>query len=104
MPTTSRRTFLQAASSGALTAAASVSARAWVASPSRTLRIGLIGCGGRGSHDAGLFAANPDTEIAYVCDPDEGRRAVAAKAFGVADSHAVGDMRQVLADDNVDAV
>lgn len=104
MPTTSRRTFLKAASSSVVTAATFSSAHAWVAAPISILRVGLIGCGGRGTHDAGLFAANPDVEIAYVCDPDEGRRALAAKSFGVPDNRSIGDLRQLLADETVDAV
>ena len=63
-----------------------------------------IGCGGRGKHDAELLARNPDVEIAYVCDPDEGRRAQAAKQFSVSDSRAIGDMRQLLEDETIGAV
>ena len=40
------------------------------------IRVGLIGCGGRGLHDAELFQNSPNVEIAYVCDPDEGRDGV----------------------------
>ncbi|MGH9352598.1 MAG: twin-arginine translocation signal domain-containing protein, partial [Terriglobia bacterium] len=27
------------------------------------IRMGLIGCGNRGSYDMGIFAANPDVEV-----------------------------------------
>ncbi len=106
MPTArTRRTFLTTASAGAVAATAFSPAAAWVAGRTTgTLRVGLIGCGGRGTHVAGLFAGNPDVEIAYVCDPDDGRRALAAKHFGVSESRAIGDMRQLLADDALDAV
>ena len=101
---TNRRHFLQSTAAGTLTAAATSATHAWVAGPSGSVRVGLIGCGGRGRHDAGLFAENPDVEIAYVCDPDEERRTEAAKQFGVSDSRAIGDMRRLLEDETVGAV
>jgi predicted dehydrogenase len=68
------------------------------------LVIGLIGCGGRGVHDAGLFRDHTNAVVAYVADVDEGRRGRAAQEFGVETSHAVGDLRKILDDPSVDAV
>src|SRR5207249_4019164 len=68
------------------------------------LVIGLIGCGGRGVHDAGLFQSATSVDLAYVCDVDEGRRLAAAKRLGIDSSRAVADLRKILDDKAVDAV
>jgi predicted dehydrogenase len=99
-----RREFLQAASAGLATglAAAQPATAAQVASDK--LVAALIGCGGRGTHDANLFRNAPNVELAYVCDVDEARRNSAAHALGVPAGRAVGDMRKVLDDKAVDLV
>jgi predicted dehydrogenase len=99
---TSRRDFIEraAASAAALTLTATDAHAAKGANDK--LLVGLIGCGGRGVHDAGLFKNTPNVEIAYVCDVDEGRRFAAAQTLGVDSSRAVGDMRRVLDDKSVD--
>jgi predicted dehydrogenase len=74
------------------------------AAPTDKLTVGLIGCGGRGLHDLELFKSNPNVEIAYVCDPDAGRLATAAKKFGIPENRAVGDLRRLLDDTSLDAV
>jgi predicted dehydrogenase len=66
--------------------------------------VGLIGCGGRGIHDAGLFRDTTNVELAYVCDVDENRRRAAAHELGVPSSRAVSDLRRVLDDKSLDAV
>lgn len=104
---TDRRTFLQAASTGAMAAAflsAAPAKRAVARGPNEKLTVGLIGCGGRGVHDAGLFHDVPNVEIAYVCDPDESRRAAAAEKFHVPAERSVGDLRRLLDDKSLDAV
>ena len=68
------------------------------------LLVGLIGCGGRGGHDAGLFQKTDNVEVTAVCDVDEGRRRLAAKGLGVASGRAFDDMRRLLDDDSIDAV
>ena len=105
--TTDRRTFLQIASTEivAATALSALSAsRTLGADANNKLTVGLIGCGGRGLHDAGLFRDNPNVEIAYVCDPDEGRLASAAKQFAVPSSRTITDLRRMLDDKSLDAV
>ena len=64
--------------------------RARAAGANERMRIGLIGCGGRGRFDASLFSVRDDAEVAYVADPHQHRLAVAAKQFG---STSVGDWR-----------
>ena len=95
-----RRRFLQQA--GALTAAASIAAPAYVRALSANERvsIGIIGCGGQGSNLLKTFRRIAD--VAYVCDTDASRRRKAKELSGA--QHAVGDLRRVLDDTSVDAV
>ena len=102
---TNRREFLGHASAAVAAAAIVAGRRARGATPADDrLVVGLIGCGGRGVHDAGLFQNTPHVELAYVCDVDEGRRIAAAKSLGVDSTRAVPDLRRVLDDPTVDAV
>jgi predicted dehydrogenase len=100
---TTRRDFVKIASAGLAAGAviSSAPARAATAANDR-LVVALIGCGGRGVHDAGLFQKVDNVEIGWVCDVDESRRGEAAKKFGVESSHAVGDMRRILDEKSVD--
>lgn len=102
-----RRTFV-AGSTTALGLAALTSLRPRSASAANSangkLIVGLVGCGGRGTHDAGLFKDTPNVEVAYVCDVDDARRAATAAKLGVESSRAVSDMRRILDDKSVDIV
>lgn len=104
MSATNRRTFLQAASTGVLAATALHHARARAAGANARLSVGLIGCGGRGMHDAGLFKSNPNVEITWVSDADANRLASAAQSLGVPAARATGDLRRMLDDKSLDAV
>src|SRR4051812_48327720 len=98
-----RREFLEVVSSGI--AAASIAAvPSTVPAANEKIIVGLIGCGNRGRHDAGLVKKMPNVELAYVCDVDETRRGKAAEELGVAANRAVGDLRRILDDKAVDAV
>ncbi|MEX2026988.1 MAG: Gfo/Idh/MocA family oxidoreductase, partial [Pirellulaceae bacterium] len=99
-----RRDFLKAASTGLLAATALYAAPAIAKAPGDRIKFGMIGCGGRGGHDAQLFKSNPNVEIAYVCDCDAQRLATAAKSFGVPAKGVVTDMRRMLDDKSLDAV
>lgn len=99
-----RRSFLQVTAGSVAAATAWPSASAGSRSPNDTITVGLIGCGGRGTHDLQLFRDNPNVKVAYVCDADEARLATAAKGFGLSSDQAVGDMRRLLDDDKLDAV
>ena len=101
---TNRREFLELASSGIVAATA---VRAWGSSRDSAndkVIVGLIGCGGRGVHDAGLCQRTANVELAYVCDVDVSRRESAARSLGVDPSRAVDDLRRILDDRSVDAV
>jgi len=99
---TTRRRFLAASSAALATSTIAVARPARAAN--ETLTVGLIGCGGRGVHDAGLFQKTLNVRLAYVCDVDERRRGEAAAALGVDLAHAVGDLRRLLEDKSLDAV
>lgn len=98
-----RRAFLEVSSCGLAVALAAPAAASTKGATSK-LVVGLIGCGGRGLHVAGLFRNTPSVEVAYVCDVDEGRRQGAAKSLGVPAARAVTDLRRLLDDKTVDAV
>ncbi len=99
-----RRAFLKL-SAAALTATALRRGQAPAAAgANEKIIVGLIGCGGRGVHDAGLFRSTPGVEVAYVCDVDEGRRDRAAAELGIQSGRAVGDLRRILDDQTVNAV
>jgi predicted dehydrogenase len=67
------------------------------------VRVGLIGCGGRGRLVADLMATVPNVQFAAVCDVYEPNLAK-AKAWAGSTCRAVGDFRQVLDMTDVDAV
>jgi predicted dehydrogenase len=100
-----RREFLQAASAGAMaaTALSATAVRAANAANDK-LVVGLVGCGGRGTHDANLFKSTPNVELAYACDVDASRRENIAKNVGLPTNRIVGDMRRILDDKTVDIV
>jgi predicted dehydrogenase len=102
---TNRREFIhQVSTAVAATAAISAGPMRAATQAADKLIVALIGCGGRGVHDAGLFKDIPGVEVGYVCDVDESRRRAAAKSLGIDTSRAVGDMRKVLDDKSVTAV
>lgn len=102
---TSRREFVQLATAGLVSASAlQVGVASTARGPNETLVFGLIGCGGRGTHDAKLFQNTPNVKLAYVCDVDENRLRSASEALGVDGRHAVSDLRRILDDKSVDAV
>jgi predicted dehydrogenase len=99
---TTRRRFLKLASTGLI--ASAVRPRRASAAPGDKVTVGLIGCGGRGMHDAQNHQSNSGVEIAWVCDPDAGRLGIAQRAFHIPSERAVSDMRRVLDDPSLDAV
>jgi predicted dehydrogenase len=69
--------------------------------------MGIIGCGGQGMNLLRLFAAIPEFEITYVCDPDSQRSAGAVaevEKLRKTKPQAVSDFRKVLDDGQVAAV
>src|SRR6266513_3694696 len=102
---TTRREFLELTSTSLAAAAAlSASPSAVAQGANEKLVVALIGCGSRGTHDAGNFKSMPNVELAYVCDVDEARRQKAVKELGIESRRAVSDLRKILDDKSVDAV
>ncbi len=95
---TSRRTFLKAASATSATAFSS----SRVLGANDRLRVGLVGCGGRGKSVMSVFQKNPAVEVIALCDvwgdrSDEAR----LKAPGAA---AFSDHRKLLESKDLDIV
>lgn len=99
-----RRSFLkQATAIGAVSYAAFPNIQAQ-GSPSRKLRVGVMGLKRGMAHVRG-FQAVPDVEIAYVCDVDQTRMAEGvnvANAGQSAKAKGVTDFREILDDPSVD--
>jgi predicted dehydrogenase len=76
-------------------------------SPGSKVRVGIMGCNGRGmAHIAG-FLAVPNVEIAYICDVDSRATDKGIAAVGKKQSAkpvGVKDIRKVLEDSSVDAI
>ena len=99
-----RRTFLKRTGIGAAGAATlAVATARGAARANERFRLGVIGCGGRGTGVAQSFAELPDVEVVYACDPDARRAADAVKELS-GKPKAVADMRRILDDPSIDAV
>lgn len=85
-PTLSRRDFLAAAGTGVALTAGQAAARAAEPTAGPKLKIGLIGCGGRGRWIADLFYKHGGYEIAGVHDYQADRAATAGRQFSVAEN------------------
>jgi predicted dehydrogenase len=102
-----RRGFLQSsATSAALGAIATASLARGATSPNEKIAVGVMGLG-RGSALAAAIAAQPDAEVAYLCDVDSRRLASAVEAIGGKQARKpkpVGDFRKILDDPAVGAL
>lgn len=104
--TSERRDFLRAVGAAAA-AVTTTSARVRGANAMERITVGVIGPGGMGSNHLSLLSARKDVRVKYVCDVDKNRLNKAAEK--VLDNsgnpaEAVGDMRRVFDDKDVDAV
>ncbi len=100
-----RREFVRQ-SGGAATALAVLGAPK-AAGANEKVIVGVMGIGGRGTALAGMFAARPDVQIAYLCDPDSRRFPYARKVVEAAQGQPVKfvqDFRRMLEDRAVDVV
>jgi predicted dehydrogenase len=91
MPTT-RRQFI---ASGTLAAAA--------LGANDRIRVGLIGCGGRGRSNLELFQTDPSCRIVAICDVDQGR-AEETRASLSPPPDIYSDFRRMLERKDIDAV
>ena len=97
-----RRHFLM--STAVMTAGAAVRG---LASPNDTVRMGVVGLGGRGSSHINAWSEMPNVELVAICDVDQSHindklKALAAK--GVKTPATFVDVRKMLEDKNIDAI
>ncbi len=88
-------------------AAAIGAGRGLLASANDTVRVCVIGSGGRGASHISGFGGLPNVEVAAVCDVDEShlQKGVAqAEKAGWKKPQAFGDFRKMLEDKSIDAV
>lgn len=102
MPTSSRRSFLQATAMGAVASEIATRARSSPKSRSEQVRLGVIGCGGQGGNHIRTLVGMKDAHIVYVADIDQDRLANAKKES--AGAMAVSDFRRILDDSSIDGV
>lgn len=98
-----RREFIQQAmqQTAVITTAAASYER--IVGANDRVRIGLIGCGGRGLHVGGLMRQAPGAEFVAVCDVYETNAAKAGQWAGAA-ARTFKDFRKLLEQKDVDAV
>lgn len=102
-----RRDFIKTATVATVgTAALTASSYAKVGGALERIVVGVIGPGGMGSSHISTLVRQKDVEIAYVCDVDRNRLDAAVKnaTRDGRSPQAVGDMRKMLGDRNVNAV
>ena len=100
--TMNRRHFIM--STAVMTAGATVRG---LASPNDTVRMGVVGCGGRGSSHVSAWPGQPNVEIVALCDVDESHIADKLKMMsskGLKKPATYVDMRKMLEDKNIDAI
>jgi predicted dehydrogenase len=107
--TLDRRAFLTAtAATGAALSLADAASAAAVQGANQRLIVGVMGTGGRGSGLAGAFQRQPNVDVAFVCDVDQGRAertaGIVAKASGKAAPRVVTDFRRILDEKTVDVL
>src|SRR5687768_12798827 len=98
-----RRDFLRTTVRAAAVGALSAVSQTRVLGANERLRVGLIGCGGRGRLVARLMREEANVDFVAVCDAYEPRRNEARDWAGN-QSRAVTDFRRVLEMKDVDAV
>lgn len=106
MTRTSRRTFLEQSLLAAAAASAPVAPAFALPgrkrSPNDRIQVGVVGIRGRGRAHIGAFKNSPDSEVVAICDPDEGIIGPAQKS--VPDAKYYRDLREMLADESIDAI
>ena len=96
-----RRNFLMT------TAAVATTTSSMLASPNNTVRMAVVGCGGRGMSHVNAWTTLPNVELAALCDVDQSHldkyvKAVTDKGHKKPDTYV--DLRKLLEDKNIDAI
>src|ERR1700745_2993122 len=98
MPLTRRNLFTAGA------AAMSAASYSRVLGANDAVRLGVIGCGGRGRGVSGIFARNGDVRIVAPCDGWGRRVAQAVEALHANSAAKFSDYRRLLDEDQTDAI
>jgi len=69
-----------------------------------SIRLGVIGCGGRGRGVSGIFSRNPDVRIVALCDVWAQRVAQAAETLHAESAAKFSDHRRLLDQSQTDAI
>ena len=105
-----RRDFLRTGSAAVAAVAATSLAPSLLRaarSANEKITVGVMGLNGRGKALAGVLAAQPDVDIAYLCDVDARVIGPAAESISQGQRHApqaVSDFRRILDDKSVDGL
>jgi predicted dehydrogenase len=97
-----RRDFIMTTAAAAATTTSSM-----LASANNTVRMAVVGCGGRGMSHVNAWTSLPDVELVALCDIDQSHldkyvKAVEGKGKKKPDTY--GDLRKLLEDKNIDAI
>jgi predicted dehydrogenase len=96
-----RRNFLMT------TAAVATTTSSMLASPNNTVRIAVVGCGGRGMSHVNAWTSLPNVELVALCDPDESHLDKYVKSIegkGKSKPATYSDVRKLLEDKSIDAI
>lgn len=88
-------------------AAAAVTAKRALAAPSDTVRIAVVGCGGRGGSHVNAWTTQPNVDLVAISDIDQAHLEVFAKRVETRGKKAPAtykDMRKILDDKSIDAI
>ncbi len=102
-----RRRFLQGSAAAASVVAMPRLAASSLRGANETIRMGVIGCGGRGNYHIDRFGSQEGVVVAAVCDPDRERSAAAAakiKSKYKNEPAQYADVREMLEKAQLDAV
>ena len=96
-----RRNFLMT------TAAVATTTSSMLASANNTVRMAVVGCGGRGMSHISAWTSLPNVELVALCDPDQShldRYVKAIEGKGKKKPETFADVRKLLEDKNIDAI
>lgn len=106
-PISSRRRFLKSSSTLAAGSFLAAATRGFGQETKQPIRIGNIGCGGRGSFVAGLFQANEDFQIVAAADYFQDKLDAYGDQFSVDKSRrfsGIDGYKKLLEDDSIDVI
>src|SRR5579862_7832360 len=104
-PALSRRNFFQKAGAAAATGFTIVKPEAVRGSQANSkISVGLIGVGGRGSFDAGIFNADPRARVTALCDLFDDRIEVGTQKIKIEKPAVYKDYEKLLSAADLDAV